>query len=65
MNLLSPKVIRTPWFNMKIKVQANNDLMQEGMMVCILYNQNYYPKIFQAVSYITEAKRGSIVTQTR
>ena len=65
MNLLSPKVIRTLWFNMKIKVQANNDLMQEGMMVCSLYNRTYTVQDYQTVNYIVEAKCGIIVTQTK
>ena len=65
MNHWSPKVIRTSWFKMKIKVQENNDLMQEGMMVCRLNNRTYNVQDYQTVRYIAEAKHGIIVTQTR
>ena len=39
--------------------------MKKGLMACGLYNRNYTIQVYKTVSFVAEANRGIIVTQSR
>ena len=65
MNLLSPKVTRTIGFNMKIKYRQTMISRRKALWFSFCSIEFILSKGLHAVSYLAEAKCGTIVTQIR